>query len=215
MAVKSRKITKALLSRNKINRTGAVKTRTGSFFVRSRILGWRVWILVAAALLLGAVAPLILYRSNRDGREPGSSEPGVSMSPAATSVELDSSDGPASGRNNEPAVTSSTSKTAQKDIAVRAAPIQPLLEETEAAVRPLAFYDPPAEANWTDEQNQTLINLREEFAAAVGGWNRNPSDPDYRELWLQAQPMIDEQFEAIFGVEALTEQQNQAIHQAD
>jgi hypothetical protein len=89
------------------------------------------------------------------------------------------------------------------------------LEEADAVVRPLAFYDPPTEANWTDEQYQTLINLREEFAAALGGWNRNPADPDYRDLWLQAQPIIDEQFETIFGAEAFTEQQNQAVHQAE
>ena len=91
------------------------------------------------------------------------------------------------------------------------------MEEKEAdrVVKPLAFYNPPAEANWTEDRYQRLSNLREEFAAALGGWNRNPSDPDYRALWMQAQPIIDEQFETIFGVEAFTDQQNQAVHQAE
>jgi hypothetical protein len=204
-----------LLLRTKVDRTGAVKTRTGSLFGRSRIFGWQVCLSIAAVLLLGAVAPLILLRSNRDGTEPDSSKPRVSVSRAVTPVELYSYDTPASGQNNEPAIPSSTSETAQRDVAVSPAPIQPPLEEADAVVRPLAFYDPPMEANWTDEQYQTLINLREEFAAALGGWNRNPADPDYRDLWIQAQPIIDEQFETIFGVEAFTDQQNQAAHQAE
>jgi hypothetical protein len=217
MAVKSRKITKALLSRTKIDRTGAVKTRTGSLFVRRRISGWGVWILIAAALLAGAIAPLILYRSYRDGAEPDSSKPHAPISPATTLVELSSNDRSALEKNNEPAITPSTVRTAQRDGSVSKTPIQPLLEETEAdpVVKPLAFYNPPAEANWTEDQYQRLANLREEFAAALGGWKRNPSDPDYRALWMQAQPIIDEQFEAIFGVEAFTEQQNQATHQAE
>lgn len=217
MAVKSRKITKALLSGTKIDRTGAVKTRTGSLFVRRRISRRGVWILIAAALLLGAVAPLILYRSNRGGAESGSSKPGVSISPAATPVEAYSYDMPALERNNEPAVTPLTSRTAQRNGSVSETQSQPLLEKEEAdpVVKPLAFYNPPAEANWSEDQYQRLANLREEFAAALGGWNRNPSDADYRALWMQAQPIIDEQFEAIFGVEAFTEQQNQAAHQAE
>jgi hypothetical protein len=139
----------------------------------------------------------------------------MAMSPATTPVELSSYDRSQLDQNNEPAVTPSTSETAHRDVAVSNTQIQPLLEETEAVVRPLAFYNPPTEANWSDDQYQRLSNLREEFAAALGGWNRNPSDPDYRDLWLQAQPIIDEQFETIFGVEAFTDQQNQAVHQAE
>lgn len=217
MAVKSRKITKALLSRTKIDRTGAVKTRTGSLFVRRRIPVGGVWILIAAALLLGAVAPLILSRSNRSGAEPDSSKPHVSISPATTPVQLSSNDRSELDQNNESEAPPSTARTAQRNGAVSKTQSQPLLEEEEAdpVVRPLAFYNPPAEANWTDEQYQRLANLREQFAAALGGWHRNPSDPDYRDLWLRAQPIIDEQFETIFGVEAFTDQQNQAVHQAE
>ena len=215
MAVRSRKITKALLSRTKIDRTGAVKTRTGSLFVRSRIPSWTVWILIAAALLAGAIAPLILSRSNRGGAEPDSSKPGVSMSPATMPVELFSYDRSELEQNTEPATPPSTARTAQRNGAVSKTQSQPLLEETDAVVKPLAFCNPPVEANWTEDQYQRLVNLREEFAAALGGWNRNPADPDYRDLWMQAQPIIDEQFETIFGVEAFSDQQNQAVHQAE
>src|ERR1700726_3043710 len=217
MAVKSRKITKALLSRTKIDRTGAAKTRTGSLFVRSRIPSWGVWILIPSALLAGAVAPLTLSRSNRSGAEPDSSKPHVAISPATTPVELSSNDRSELDQNNEFATPPSTARTAQRNGSVSKTQSQPLLEKEEAdpVVKPLAFYNPPAEANWTEDQYQRLANLREEFAAALGGWNRNPSDPDYRALWMEAQPIIDEQFEAIFGVEAFTEQQNQAVHQAE
>lgn len=92
---------------------------------------------------------------------------------------------------------------------------QPLADEVETVVRPLAFYHPRLEANWTDDQLQRLDNLRNEFAEALGGWNQNPWDPRYRELWIQAQPLIDEQFEAIFGVEAFNDQRIQAVHQEE
>ena len=62
-------------------------------------------------------------------------------------------------QSNEPAVTSSTSKAAQRNAAVITAPMQPLLEKTEAMIRPLAFYDPPTEANCTDEHMRLSRNL--------------------------------------------------------
>jgi hypothetical protein len=100
-------------------------------------------------------------------------------------------------------------------IAVSNVSNQPLVEETETVVRPLAFYHPRLESNWTDDQLQTLDNLRNEFVAALGGWNQNPSDPRYRELWMEAQPIIDEQFEVIFGVEGFSDQQIHAVHQKE
>jgi hypothetical protein len=137
------------------------------------------------------------------------------MSPARAPVESFSYDGSALEPNNEPAIPPSTSETEQRNGPVSNTQIQPVLEEVDTVVKPLAFYNPPAESNWTEEQYQRLANLREEFAAALGGWNRNPADPDYRDLWIQAQPIIDEQFETIFGVEVFSDQQSRAIHQVE
>ena len=90
---------------------------------------------------------------------------------------------------------------------------QPSFDQTDNVVRPLAFYRPRLEANWTEDQRQKLVNLRNEFTAAMGGWNQDPADPRYRELWIETQPIIDEEFEALFGVEAFNDQQIQAVHE--
>ena len=84
--------------------------------------------------------------------------------------------------------------------------------ELDFAQVPLALYQPPPEAGWNDEQLDRLVVLREMFAAALGRLEQDPTNPNYRERWIQTQPWIDEQFQTIFGDEAFNRQQRQAVH---
>ena len=85
-------------------------------------------------------------------------------------------------------------------------------QELEFAQMPLVFYQPSADAGWSEEQLDRMVALREMFAAALGGLEQDPTNPSYRERWIRAQPWIDEQFQTIFGDEAFGKQQLQAVH---
>ena len=60
------------------------------------------------------------------------------------------------------------------------------------------------------EQRQAIERLREEFVARVGGSERDPSDPAYRELWQKAQPEIDEALAGTIGLKAYLELESAA-----
>jgi hypothetical protein len=176
-----------LVSRDGIARAGASNTRTGSLLFPHKLalLGLLLWLLLERSLERDEFTDL---------KEPNLSSPII--------------------RNNSSAQPSNTSAVVLEEDKKTETSATPSTVEIEYYRRPLAFYTPPVKADWNEEQLARLAMLREEFAAALGGWEQDATDPDYREKWIRAQPWVDEQFETIFGSEALNEQQLQAIHRS-
>jgi hypothetical protein len=73
--------------------------------------------------------------------------------------------------------------------------------------------EPPEDLAFTPEQAARLNKLAEEFVAAVGGSNQDPSDPAYKRRWQEAQWLSDQQFRAFFGTRVFAEMQKQAYFQ--
>ncbi len=72
--------------------------------------------------------------------------------------------------------------------------------------------DPALKMN--SQQLQQLDNLYQNFVDAVGGVNQDPSDPAYRRRWISAQQQSDEQYEAMFGIDAFNSMQFQEMRRA-
>ncbi len=63
------------------------------------------------------------------------------------------------------------------------------------------------EVNWAllelePDQVAAIEELREQFLARIGGADQDPTDPNYLERWLRAQPEIDEALPGLIGREA-------------
>jgi hypothetical protein len=167
-----------------------VKHRTGSLFLTKK-----AWAAIAV-VPIAFVTWLALHKSSR-------SEESIASNERVSQTIANSHSDPGESPNNSQGETEIADIGATTDS-----------REIEVFERPLAFCPPPANADWSEEQLSRLAMLREEFAAAVGGWDQNPNDQGYRERWIQAQPWIDEQFATLFGSEALSEQQLQATRRS-
>jgi hypothetical protein len=79
---------------------------------------------------------------------------------------------------------------------------------------PLAFQtvDPNA-LKVSDEQQQVLAQIRQNFVAALGGDNQDPSTPQYLNRWQNAQRQSDEEMRAMLGGQAFLQYQLQIAHQ--
>jgi len=75
---------------------------------------------------------------------------------------------------------------------------------------PAVLADPSPQQGFTDSQTARIAQLRDEFAAAVGGPGQDPADPEYLHRWAEAQPRFDQQFKTLFGTRAFQEQQQAA-----
>jgi hypothetical protein len=75
---------------------------------------------------------------------------------------------------------------------------------------PAILADPSPQQGFTDSQMARIAQLRDEFAAAVGGPGQDPADPEYLHRWAEAQPRFDQQFKTLFGARAFQEQQQAA-----
>lgn len=73
--------------------------------------------------------------------------------------------------------------------------------------------EPPEDLAFTPEQTARFNKLAEEFVAAVGGNNQDPSDPAYKRRWQEAQWLSDQQFRAFFGTQVFAEMQRRAYFQ--
>jgi hypothetical protein len=51
----------------------------------------------------------------------------------------------------------------------------------------------------TPEQQEVLDRLQQNFLEQIGGANQDPNDPQYRQRWEEARPLIDEQLKAQLG----------------
>lgn len=67
-------------------------------------------------------------------------------------------------------------------------------------VYPLVFREAdPALVNLSDQQMQSIQDLRQTFLDEIGGSNQNPNDPDYLQHWLKAQKNVDELLQGMLG----------------
>jgi len=86
-------------------------------------------------------------------------------------------------------------------------------EATDAAdlgevTAPLALVDPPDGFLTTEEQLAAFNALRQQFVESLAPFAQDPVAPEYRGRWQDAQEMLDDEFAALFGVEAYNRQQN-------
>jgi len=92
-------------------------------------------------------------------------------------------------------------------------------EDSEAAdlgkvQTPLALVDPPDGFLTTEDQLDAFNALRQQFVESMAAFAQDPAAPEYRRRWQEAQELLDDEFAALFGVEAYNQQQNAAIHPA-
>jgi hypothetical protein len=81
------------------------------------------------------------------------------------------------------------------------------------ASMPLVFQPVDLEKLHLNEgQKEAIEQLRQEFVAEIGGTDRDPSDPVYRERWQQAQPETDDMLRGMIGVSAYLDYQLEAAH---
>lgn len=76
---------------------------------------------------------------------------------------------------------------------------------------PLAFTDTSG-LNLSDDQQQQIADLQQQFVDAVGGENQNPSDPAYLGRWMSATERSNVLFKLEFGIQAFLLQQMAANH---
>ncbi len=68
---------------------------------------------------------------------------------------------------------------------------------------PLAFMNYEGVLPATEQVAAAVQNLQQDFIKATGATTTaNPADPNYEQVWEWAQPTADEEFYALFGIEA-------------
>ena len=55
---------------------------------------------------------------------------------------------------------------------------------------------------FNSQQLQQLDNLYQNFLGNIGGLNQDASDPAYRQRWITAQQLSDDEYQAAFGTDA-------------
>ena len=90
-----------------------------------------------------------------------------------------------------------------------------MIDETDAywPHMPLAFMNDRGILPTTEEVAAALQNLQRDFINATGAETANPADPNFEQLWEWAQPTADEQFYALFGIEAFNAMSIMEAHQ--
>jgi hypothetical protein len=118
--------------------------------------------------------------------------------------------------NDESALIASLLGTqpAAGDVATDAPPrsrsLRSRMKETPIAM-PVAFQDPNlAGLKLNESQLQAIAEMRKSFLDQVGGPNQDTNDPAYRERWQKAQPIINDELEAVLGRAAYQELQFEA-----
>jgi hypothetical protein len=87
-------------------------------------------------------------------------------------------------------------------------------EERDEVAMPLVLVDPPEGLLTSQEQVAAFDMLRQQFAESLSAFAQDPSTPEYRGRWLEAQETLDEEFASLFGIEAYNQQQNAALRAA-
>lgn len=91
--------------------------------------------------------------------------------------------------------------------ATSAAAPPPIVAPTGNVAIPVAFQPLPQDAKLTEPQRQRLAAIQDEFVKNIGGSDQEPDSPDYRARWRLAQWTADQQYRALFGVQAFLQRQ--------
>jgi hypothetical protein len=83
--------------------------------------------------------------------------------------------------------------------------------DTTEVITPIALAEPPEGLLTTEDQVAAFDNLRQQFLEAMTATAQDPASPEYRRRWQEEQELLDDQFAALFGVEAFSQQQSAAI----
>ena len=83
--------------------------------------------------------------------------------------------------------------------------------DTTEVITPIALSEPPEGLLTTEDQAAAFDNLGQQFVEAMTATAQNPASPEYRRRWQEEQELLDDQFAALFGVEAFSQQQSAAI----
>ncbi len=82
----------------------------------------------------------------------------------------------------------------------------PIMPAVMASTPPATLRDETHLAEWE--------KLRNDFVQAIGGPNQDPSNPDYRQRWIEAQSQADQRFRFLYGDYAYVALQLQAQREA-
>lgn len=72
---------------------------------------------------------------------------------------------------------------------------------------PVAFQPLASDGELTGPQREKLGAIRERFVRDIGGPDQEPTSPEYQQRWRFAQWTADQQFRAMFGVQAFLQRQ--------
>jgi hypothetical protein len=76
----------------------------------------------------------------------------------------------------------------------------PAPEQKTTAPLPLVFQRvDPKSMKIPPDQQKIIDQLQQSFLDQIGGANQDPNDPQYRERWEQARPLIDQELKAQLG----------------
>lgn len=84
-------------------------------------------------------------------------------------------------------------------------PLAPTLDQVEQTLSvPLAFFEPPAEAELTAAQRADVASVATQFVNSVAGATQDPADLAYAERYDAARILADEEIWAVSGQDAYT-----------
>lgn len=92
-------------------------------------------------------------------------------------------------------------------LAVSAAESAPIVAPAGNVAIPVAFQPLPSDDEWTEVQRKQSTAVQEQFVRDIGGPDQDPASPEYAGRWRQAQWTADQQFRAMFGVQAFLQRQ--------
>jgi hypothetical protein len=75
--------------------------------------------------------------------------------------------------------------------------------------QPVAFAEASPDPEASAEEIAEINALRQEFIEEIGGYDQDPSDPEYRKRWQVAQQFLDEQLRTELGEEVFNRLQNE------
>jgi hypothetical protein len=111
-------------------------------------------------------------------------------------------DGGASSDGNESKDFSGVTTLDPAKPAPSFAPTASTPEARQKTTAPLPLVFQPVDPKWmkiTPEQQKIIDQLQQSFLDQLGNANQDPNDPQYRERWEQARPLIDQELKAQLG----------------
>jgi hypothetical protein len=108
-----------------------------------------------------------------------------------------------------PSRTSSVQTKAQSEESSQATQIV----SEPAPTQPLVFAEDSPSPNLSPEVVGEIASLRRQFVEEIGGYDQDPSDPEYARRWEEARQLLDEQLRTQLGEETFDTLQNESVTQ--